>query len=83
MKIEFMFIEDPGHAWLMVHKDVARQVGYEPTSFDYETQDHYYFEEHCSAGEFIAAYKVHHPDREVIFGSEYQERFKDMVGRVA
>ena len=79
---KFTFIEDPGHAWLMVHKDVARQVGYAPTSYDYETEDHYYFEEDCSAGAFVAAYKAHHAGREVIFDSEYQERFRDMVSRV-
>ena len=82
MKIEFKFIEDPGHAWLMVHKDIAKQVGYAPTSYDYETEDHYYFEEDCSAGAFVKAYKAHHTDREVSFDSEYQERFRDMVERV-
>ena len=33
---KFTFIEDPGHAWLMVHKDVARQVGYAPTVAAYK-----------------------------------------------
>lgn len=82
MKIKFTFIEDPGHEWLMVHKDVAKQVGYEPTSYDYETEDHYYFEGDCSARAFVAAYKAHHTDREVIFDSEYQEEFQDQFDRV-
>ena len=83
MQVEFKFIEDPGHAWLMVHKDVAKQVGYAPTSYDYETVRYYYFEEDCSAGAFLKAHKARYPGREVTFETRYQEDFRANVERVA
>ena len=79
---EFTFIEDPGHGWLMVPKDVARQVGYKPTGYDYETEDHWYFEEDCSALAFIAAYKTHHPDRQFTVTVKYEEDFRQRARRL-
>ena len=79
IEIKFTYITDPGHGWLMVHKDDARQVNYKPTSFDYETEDHYYFEEDCSAPAFVTAYQAHHKGRKAVFDSVYEEDFRDRV----
>tara|TARA_R110000824_G_scaffold102540_2_gene243944 strand:+ start:130 stop:375 length:246 start_codon:yes stop_codon:yes gene_type:complete len=77
--MEFKFIADPGHAWLKVEKSIAKQVGYAPTTFDYEDSKHYYFEEDCSAFDFIKKYEAHYQYRAEFADTKYQENFRETV----
>mgnify|MGYP003113332567 CR=1 FL=1 len=79
----FKFIADPGHAWLKVEKSIAELVGYAPTSYDYEDNKHYYFEEDCSAFNFIKKYEAHNQCRAEFTDTEYVENFKQTVRRCA
>ena len=80
--MEFKFIADPGHAWLKVEKGIAKQVGYAPLAiFDYEDSKHYYFEEDCSAHDFIKKYEAHYHCK-VVFTEKYEENFRDTVREV-
>ena len=55
----FKYIQDPGHGWIKVKKDLAQILGFQDqiTSYSYHDQDYYYLEEDCDAVLLINALK--------------------------
>lgn len=55
MKPVFLFHEDPGHGWLAVDEETAREIGLEPSDFSkcsYRLGTTLYLEEDCDASLF-------------------------------
>tara|TARA_R110000787_G_scaffold254163_2_gene359464 strand:- start:40 stop:348 length:309 start_codon:yes stop_codon:yes gene_type:complete len=57
--LQFNFIQDPGHGWIQVTKDLAQTLGFQNqiTSYSYHDQDYYYLEEDGDAGLLFEALK--------------------------
>jgi hypothetical protein len=67
--MEFAYITDPGHGWLLVTVDQARDVGLEPdafTTFSYRQGDVLALEEDMDMGVFIQAYRAKHQGEPLI-----------------
>ena len=56
---DFVWHEDPGHAWLRVPKALVKalNIEHEISSYSYEDDDNFYLEEDCDAAVFANAYK--------------------------
>ncbi len=71
----FVFIADPGHAWLPVKRSLLNELGVagDISSYSYQEDDTVYLEEDCDAGVFLEAWKQVNPGQHMHFGSEYVE----------
>ena len=56
---QFNYIQDPGHGWIEVPKDLAHAFGFQDkiTSYSFHNRDFYYLEEDQDAGLLIDALK--------------------------
>ncbi len=66
-KQSFAYIQDPGHGWLEVPRQLLHDFGieYDISSFSYVLGKTAYLEEDCDMGVFIDAFKVEMPDVEL------------------
>ena len=71
----FVFIADPGHAWLPVKRSLLNELGVADkiSRYSYQDGNTVYLEEDCDAGVFIRAWKQANPEQHTHFSSEYVE----------
>ena len=71
----FVFIQDPGQAWLPVKRSLLSELGVagDISSYSYQEDDMVYLEEDCDASVFLEAWKQVNPGQHMHFGSEYVE----------
>jgi hypothetical protein len=53
------FHYDAGHGWLEAPKALVDALEVVPTSYSYQTEDRYYLEEDCDAGQLIEVLKAY------------------------
>lgn len=63
----FRYIQDPGHGWLEVPRQLLAQLGieYDISAFSYVDKGRAYLEEDADAGLFLEAFKRELPDVEL------------------
>jgi len=71
----FVFIEDPGHAWLPVKRSLLSELGVagDISRYSYQDGGMVYLEEDRDAGVFLEAWKQANPEQHTHFSSEYVE----------
>ena len=59
-KPQFNYIQDPGHGWIEVPKDLAHAFGFQDkiTSYSFHNRDFYYLEEDLDAGLLFKALRA-------------------------
>lgn len=58
--MKLLYIQDPGHGWLLAPGALVRQLGITPSRYSYYNRagDQVYLEEDCDAGEFMRALRA-------------------------
>jgi len=67
-KATFKYIQDPGHGWLEVPRNLLAklEVEYDISQHSYIDRSRAYLEEDCDMPTFIEAFEKHKPDVEIV-----------------
>jgi hypothetical protein len=58
--MQFTYLQDPGHGWLIVPASLVRDLGVTPSHYSYidRASGYAYLEEDCDAGAFMRALRA-------------------------
>ena len=66
--MRIIYLQDPGHGWLIAPASLVRQLGCTPSRYSYidRNADLAYLEEDCDAGPFVEALRASGVEPEIV-----------------